>query len=61
MFIELLLIFKFLIVEAKGISANMLKTTSKRRRTQKEIKADKEAKIQKQLQDEAKDDEIHAL
>ena len=51
----------FIVVEAKGISANMLKTTSKRRRTQKEIKADKERKLNKELEDAAKDDEIHAL
>ena len=51
----------FIVAEAKGISANMLKTTSKRRRTQKEIKADKQRKLNKELEDAAKDDEIHAL
>ena len=33
---------------SKGISANMLKTSSKRRRTMAEIKADKEAKLKKE-------------
>jgi len=51
----------FLCSESKGISANMLKTTSKRRRTQKEIKADKERKLKKELEEDAKDEEIHAL
>ena len=51
----------FVIIVSKGISANMLKTSSKRRRTQKEIKAEKEQKLQKELEDAAKDEEIHAL
>ena len=39
----------------------MLKATSKRRRTQAQIKADKEAARQKEAAEAEKDDEIHAL
>ena len=46
---------------AKGISANMLKTSSKRRRTMAEIRADKEAKLKKEQDAAQKDIEIQAL
>ena len=46
---------------AKGISANMLKTSSKRRRTMAEIRADKEAKLKKEQEQAQKDLEILAL
>ena len=39
---------------SKGISANLLKDSSKRRRTQRQIKADKEAAAQKEAEIEAK-------
>ena len=39
---------------AKGISANMLKISSKRRRTLKQIKADKEAAAKKEADTQAK-------
>ena len=39
---------------SKGISANLLKDSSKRRRTLKQIKADKDAEAQKQADIEAK-------
>lgn len=45
----------------KGVSANMLKISSKRRRTQAQIQADKEAAAQQEAQQQAKDAEIHAL
>ena len=35
-------------IVSKGISANMLKMSSKRRRTQAQIKAEKEAEAQKE-------------
>jgi len=57
----LFLILLFFCAVSKGISANMLKTTSKRRRTQREIKEEKEYKLQKELEEQVKDDEIHAL
>ena len=38
----------FLISVSKGISANLLKHTSKRRRTRTEIQADKDAAAQKE-------------
>ena len=38
----------FLISVSKGISANLLKHTSKRRRTRAEIQADKDAAAQKE-------------
>ena len=50
--IPYILSLSFVFVVAKGISANMLKTSSKRRRTMAEIKADKEAQLKKE-QDEA--------
>ena len=46
---------------SKGISANMLKTSSKRRRTMAEIKAEKEAKLQKEQAAAQKDIEIQVL
>ena len=46
---------------SKGISANMLKNSSKRRRTMAEIKADKEAKLQKEAEQAQKDVEIQRL
>ena len=48
-------------VAAKGVSGNMLKDSSKRRRTQAQIKAEKEAALQKQADEAAKDAEIHSL
>ena len=51
----------FLCVVSKGISANMLKASSKRRRTQAQIKEEKEAAAQKEIDDEAKNEEIHVL
>ena len=39
----------------------MLKISSKRRRTQAQIQADKEAAAQQETQQQAKDAEIHAL
>ena len=44
----------FFPVVSKGISANLLKDSSKRRRTLKQIKADKDAEAQKQADIEAK-------
>ena len=38
----------------KGVSANMLKISSKRRRTLAQIKADKEAKVQQEADTAAK-------
>ena len=46
---------------SKGISANMLKTSSKRRRTMAEIKADKEAKLKKEQDAAQKEIEIRVL
>ena len=44
-------IFYFLYsIVSKGVSANMLKVSSKRRRTQAEIKADKEAAAKKEAE-----------
>ena len=37
-------------IVSKGVSANMLKVSSKRRRTQAEIKADKEAAAKKEAE-----------
>ena len=51
----------FLSVVSKGISANMLKASSKRRRTQAQIKEEKAAAAQKDIENEEKDEEIHAL
>ena len=45
----------------KGISANMLKMSSKRRRTRAQIQADKEAAAKREADEDAKDEEIHAL
>ena len=45
----------FFDIVAKGMSANMLKVSSKRRRTQAEIRADKEAKLKKEQDDAQKD------
>ena len=39
---------------SKGVSANMLKISSKRRRTLKQIKAEKEAAAQKEAENEMK-------
>ena len=39
---------------AKGVSANMLKTSSKRRRTRKEIQDEKEAIAREKLETQAK-------
>ena len=41
-------------LETKGVSANMLKITSKRRRTLKQIRAEKEAKEQEEAEKAAK-------
>ena len=46
---------------SKGISANLLKRSSKRRRTMAEIKADKEAKQKKEQEEAQKDAELLAL
>ena len=46
---------------AKGQSANMLKISSKRRRTVAQIKADKEAAAQKEAENEARIQQIHEL
>ena len=48
-------------VAAKGISANMMKDSSKRRRTQAQIKAEKEEALQKEVAEAEKDAEIQAL
>ena len=48
-------------VDAKGVAASMMKDSSKRRRTQAQIKADKEAAQQKEAEQAQKDAEIHAL
>ena len=48
-------------VVSKGISANMLKASSKRRRTQAQIKEEKAAAAQKEIENETKDHEIHTL
>ena len=48
-------------VVSKGISANMLKASSKRRRTQAQIKEEKAAAALKEIENEAKDQEIHTL
>ena len=45
---------KFCFLVAKGQSANMLKISSKRRRTLAQIKADKEAAAQKEAENEAR-------
>ena len=55
------LTLSFVFVVAKGISANMLKTSSKRRRTMAEIKADKQAALKKEQDEAQKDLEIMAL
>ena len=39
-------------IVSKGISANMLKISSKRRRTLKQIREDKEAAAQKEAEEE---------
>ena len=46
---------------AKGMSANMLKVSSKRRRTQAEIKADKEAKLKKEHDEAQKDLQMQVM
>ena len=46
---------------AKGVSANLLKRSSKRRRTLAEIRADKARGIQKEAEELARNHEIHAL
>ena len=46
---------------SKGISANMLKISSKRRRTLKQIKEDKEAAAQKEAENESRLQQIHDL
>ena len=48
-------------VVSKGISANMLKASSKRRRTQAQIKEEKAAAAQRDANNMAKDEEILAL
>jgi len=48
----------YLNVAAKGISANMMKDSSKRRRTQAQIKAEKEAALLKEAEEAEKDAEI---
>ena len=45
-------------IVSKGISANMLKMSSKRRRTQAQIKADKEEATKKEAQAAAQSFEI---
>ena len=58
------LITKFItsfFVVAKGQSANMLKISSKRRRTLTQIKADKEAAAQKEAENEARIQQVHEL
>ena len=44
----------YLYIVAKGVSANLLKDSSKRRRTLKQIKADKDAAAQREADIEAK-------
>ena len=45
---------QFFNIVSKGVSANMLKISSKRRRTLTQIKAEKEAAAQKEADIEAK-------
>lgn len=48
----------YLTAAAKGISANMMKDSSKRRRTQAQIKAEKEAALLKEVEEAEKDAEL---
>ena len=43
-------------LDSKGVSANMLKISSKRRRTLKQIKAEKEAKEQEEAEKAAQEE-----
>lgn len=51
----------FPLVVTKGVSANMLKISSKRRRTHAQVQADKEAAAKQEEEQQAKDAEIQAL
>ena len=53
--------FSLLFTVTKGISANMLKISSKRRRTLAQIKADKEAAAQKEADTAAKLSQYEAM
>ena len=58
-FSQLILVFSLAV--SKGISANMLKASSKRRRTMAQIRADKEAKLKKEQDEAQKDAEIQQM
>ena len=58
-FSQLILVFSLAV--SKGISANMLKASSKRRRTMAQIRADKEAKLKKEQDEAQKDVEIQQM
>ena len=51
----------FCLLVSKGVSANMLKISSKRRRTQAEIKADKEAAAKKEVDGQIHQTQIQQL
>ena len=53
--------YTFFNIDAKGISANMLKQSSKRRRTQAQIKAEKEADARREAETKARLAEVEQL
>ena len=55
---QMLLTCFFFPTVAKGISANMLKHSSKRRRTKAQVKADKEMAVDSDAQMRSRDEQI---